>query len=103
MQEWAKDVTMEMLPEAHRKIAETIGVKATLLLSEVYGGVVLYVPKLDNVYASVRTQMIRSEYNGANTSQLAKKYRVTARTVQTIVEGMPTPQIDGQMKLDDYL
>lgn len=103
MQDWMRGVTMDMLPEAHRKIAEVIGVEATLTLCDIYGGMQLYVPKTDNVYASVRAQMIRSEYNGMNTAQLAKKYRVTTRTVQMIVEDMPTPQIDGQMAIEDFL
>lgn len=103
MQDWMRDVTMDILPEAHHKIAEVIGVEATLKLCEMYGGTVMYVPKTDNVYASVRAQMIRRDYNGYNTSQLARKYGVSTRTVQMTVEDMPVPQIDGQMCLDDYL
>ncbi|MEF9894264.1 MAG: Mor transcription activator family protein [Clostridia bacterium] len=103
MQDWMKDVTMDALPEAHRKIAEIIGVEATLALCDTFGGMVLYVPKTDSIYASVRGKMIRAEFNGMNTTQLAKRYRVTTRTIQTIVGGMPPPPIDGQITLDELL
>lgn len=103
MQDWMRDITMDMLPEAHRKIADVIGVEATLALCHTFGGMPLYVPKLDSVFATVRAQMIRREYNGMNTAQLAQKYRVTTRTVQTLVSGMPPPRIDGQVSLDDLI
>ena len=97
-----RDVTMDMLPESHRRIAEVIGVEAALKLCETYGGVVLYVTKADSVYASVRDQMICREYNGINTSALARKYRVTTRTVQKIVENT-VPKLEGQISIEDIM
>lgn len=81
---WA-GLTLDMLPEAHRKLAEVIGVEATLRLSEVYGGLTLYVPKLDMVHAAMRTKRIRAEYDGTNARQLARKYGVSNRCIQRAV------------------
>ena len=50
--DWKNEVTLEMLPAAHRKLAEVIGVQATLQLCETFGGETMYVPLTDAVYAT---------------------------------------------------
>lgn len=98
---WLNDITEEMLPEAHRKLAGVIGVEATLKLCEVYGGLQMYVPVMDGVYSVARARLIRAAYNGMNTSQLALKYGLSTRGVQKIVEDLPPPQLSGQIDLFD--
>ena len=41
-EDWMASVTMDMLPEAHRKFAEIIGVEATLRLCAEWGGAATY-------------------------------------------------------------
>ena len=82
-------ITRDMLPEAHRKLAEVIGLEATLQLCEAYGGAPLYIPKLDAVVAAQRARRIRSEYDGMNTSALARRYGISMRTVQMILSEAP--------------
>lgn len=82
-------ITRDMLPEAHRRLAEVIGLEATLQLCEAYGGAPLYIPKLDALVAAQRARRIRSEYDGMNTAALARRYGVSMRTVQMILSDAP--------------
>ena len=93
---------LDKLPEAHRKLAEVIGIEATVELCKVYGGTPLYIPKVDALIAAHRDQQIRTEYNGYNVAILARKYNLSARTVQRILEGESLQQIDGQMEIGDF-
>ena len=80
-----RDFTREMLPEAHRRLSEVIGIEAMIRLCEAYGGAPLYIPKLDALNAARRDERIRAEYDGMNTQALARQYGVSSRTVQTVV------------------
>ena len=87
-EDW-QGIECDQLPEAHRRLAEAIGVGPALKLSEMFGGEVIYIPKLDNVYARARARRILKEYDGLNTRSLARKYRISTRSVQRIVaEGL---------------
>ena len=44
MPDWKNEVTQEMLPAAHQKLADVIGIGAALQLCEVFGGESLYIP-----------------------------------------------------------
>lgn len=94
MNEWMKDVTVDMLPEAHRKFAEVIGVEATLKLCAYFGGGPVYVPTIDTAHAVARNQLIRREFaRGARVTRLADRYGLTERMVQQIVEDIRPEQI----------
>lgn len=95
---WLKDLELDDLPEAHRKLAEIIGVEATVKLCEACGGMAYYIPMPDGLYTSARAKLIRREYNGMNVQKLARKYNLTARAIYGIVEGV-NAQIDGQLDL----
>jgi len=82
-------ITRDMLPEAHRRLAEVIGIEATLQLCKTYGGAPLYIPKLDALVAAQRARRIRAEYDGMNTALLARRYGVSMRTVQMILSEAP--------------
>lgn len=84
-----EDITRDMLPEAHRRLAEVIGLEATLRLCEAYGGAPLYIPKMDALVAARRDLSIRAEYDGMNTAALARRYGVSMRTVQMILSEAP--------------
>lgn len=96
-------VPLDKLPEQHRRLAELIGVEATVALCKEYGGTPLYIPKVDALIAAQRDQQIKAEYNGYNLDKLAHKYNLATRTVRRIIEGDPMQQIDGQMDINDYL
>lgn len=94
MRDWKNEVTQEMLPAAHRKLADVIGVEATLKLCETFGGESLYIPLTDAVYAAVRRKWIREEYvqRGANPRWIARKYGISEREVQRIVNEVQPEQ-----------
>ena len=77
---------LDKMPEPHRKLAEVIGLEAMMRFCETYGGMSFTVPKMDKLLAAERNKHIRAEYNGYNTSALARKYGLTARMVQVIVD-----------------
>ena len=95
MADWKSEVTFDMLPIAHKRIAEVIGVEATLKLCETFGGESIYIPLTDAVYALVRKRWIREEYvrNNCNTRWIAKKYGLSEREVQRIVTEVRPDQI----------
>lgn len=94
---------LDRLPEAHRKLAAVIGVEATVELCKAFGGMPIYIPKVDALFEAQRNRQILAEYNGYNIASLAHKYNLSARTVQRILAGEPMQQIDGQMEIADFL
>lgn len=95
MQDWMRDVTMDILPDAHRRIAEVIGIEAALRLCDAFGGASLYIPMTDAVYNDmVRDREIRRRYLlGCKIAQLAAQYGISERSVLRIVEGVRPNQI----------
>lgn len=89
-------------PTMHIDIARVIGDDAMRKLCREFGGDAIYIPKLDSVDNLRSAQRIREEYNGSNIVRLAKKYNLTPRRIQQIVEGL-TPRLQGQMDIDDFL
>ena len=85
--DWTREVTLEMLPEAHRKFAEVIGVEATIKLCSMWGGSNPYIPVAETLYTVVRDGMIRREFSrGTPVPRLAKRYDLTERMIQRIVK-----------------
>lgn len=79
-------ITMEMLPEPHRRIAEVVGIEAMLKLCEVYGGATLYIPGIASVSTARRDQEICKMYRlGLDVRDIAKRYHVTMKTVRNVV------------------
>lgn len=98
--DWKDGLTFEDLPDAHKKLAEIIGVDAALKLCETCGGMAMYIPIIDSVRTAARAKAIREEYNGMNVAKLARKHGITARAVYMIVSGTDV-NIDGQTSLFD--
>lgn len=85
MDELLKELTVEMLPDGlYRQIAEAIGVDGFYKLTEVVGGATVYIPKPESLIRPARDARIKSEFNGYNHPELAKKYGVTERWVRQI-------------------
>ena len=80
-----EEIPVDILPEIYRDIAETVGLEATLALGREFGGMSLYLPKLETALRGWRDSKIRGEFTGANIPQLAKKYRLTSVRVRQIL------------------
>lgn len=94
---WLKDLQVDDLPEAHRKFAEVLGVDGTIALCEAFGGMYIYIPKQDTLCDAARRAAIVREWNeGRDTSALARKYNVSQRYVQMLVNGIKD---DGQLSI----
>ena len=86
MDSWTSELTPSMLTDGLlRSIAEEIGVDNLLKLSLLVGGTTFYMPKKERILRPLRDQKIREEYNGYNTADLARKYDVSQRWVEQII------------------
>ncbi len=74
------------IPKPYQNLIQVIGWEATVQLCQVYGGEAMYIPKPDRLEAAKRRYLIRKEWNGHNTIELAKKYGHSVRSIQHIVE-----------------
>ncbi len=94
---WLKDLKAEDLPEAHRKFAEVIGIEGTIAICGAFGGMYIYIPKQDTMCEAARRAAILREWReGRDTSTLARKYNVSQRYVQMMVNGIKD---DSQLSL----
>lgn len=70
-----EELTLEMIPEGpYRSIAEAVGVGSFLIITEMLGGAVTYIPKKESILKPIRDRRILEEYNGYNSKELAIKY-----------------------------
>jgi len=82
----AREIPVEMLPEIYQDIAGMIGIDATIMLGREFGGMNLYLPKMETALRPWRDELMRAEFNGANITALARKYRLTSTRVRQILE-----------------
>ena len=82
---WMHQVQPEQLPEVYQEIVGVIGLEPTLQLAQVFSGNSVYFPKLDRSLIALRNRMIRAEFDGANTRQLARRWGLSARHVRHIL------------------
>lgn len=78
-------IQIEDLPASYREIAEEIGLWAAWRLMQIRGGEKIYIPKTDCIDAAVRNKAIRTEFNGANIRELARKYGLTETWIREIL------------------
>ncbi|PSJ67006.1 hypothetical protein C7J99_22995 [Brevibacillus brevis] len=93
-----QEVTLKELSSTALEIAEIIGIEATLKLIKKFGGDMLYLPKEETIFRSIRDKRIKAEYNGANYKELAQKYNITVSWVREILADTPHPD---QMNIFD--
>ena len=98
MDNLAKGLKIEMLPENYRTIAEAIGTENFVKLAEGVGGATLYIPKPESLVRPVRDAQIKEEFNGYNHMELSKKYGVTERWVRQLCGA---GRLEGQLELFD--
>jgi Mor family transcriptional regulator len=75
------------LPADVLEFVDLIGLDGTLALHERFGGMTIYVKKLDKILRAVRDKRIRAEFAGANYATLARQYRLSESYVRAIVAG----------------
>ena len=82
-----ESLRLEDLNGNARELAELIGMEAFIRLVGVYGGTSsLYVPKAEQLVLPVRDELIRREFDGGNSTQLARKWGLTERYIREIVK-----------------
>lgn len=99
------DIRIDELKEQHRQYAELIGVDKLILLSQQYGGTSIYIPKTDELLRNRRYAAILKEFDGSNIKLLARKYKVSERTVYRLVKDLlnsyKQKPFDGQVTIFD--
>ncbi|WP_069997833.1 Mor transcription activator family protein [Cellulosilyticum sp. I15G10I2] len=98
MDEWIKEVTIDMVPEAYKSFVEKMGLKSFLNLAQIAGGTTMYIPKLDNFVRQVRDEKIKKEFNGYNQNKIGLKYNISARRVLEICR---VDMMEGQASIFD--
>lgn len=82
----SEDIKYEDLPPPYDAIAEKFGIDVTLELAKMFSGEVVYFLKYEAIERPMRDRKIKAEFNGYNFKFLAKKYGMTERRIQQIVE-----------------
>ena len=91
---WLSELTIEELPEPYQTVARKVGIETALILAREFGGSAIYFLKLDRLLVEARNKKIRSEFNGMNHRELAKKYNLTDVWIRMIVDAHDDPQMD---------
>ena len=73
------------LDQNYREIADHIDIEAFNKLLWLCGGEHLYIPKTDKVWRRERNKRILEDFNGGNIKALARKYSLSERRIQQIV------------------
>lgn len=80
---WHSRVAEEHLTEAHKRLADCIGVEATLKLCDTFGGASVHIPLNHDVYRVAVTEPdVYTRYlQGAKVFALARMYGVSEPTI----------------------
>ena len=89
----AKDlraIRAEDVPEAYQDIVEALGLEVFLTLTDLCGGLNLYIPKRESLEREGRDRKIRARFDGGNTRALAAQFRLSERQIRKILSGTRT-------------
>lgn len=75
----------ENLKQRHKEYAELIGIENLILLSRVFGGTSIYIPK-EELLKGLKYDKIAEEFTEKNAKELARKYHLSERTIYRIAE-----------------
>jgi len=99
LESWISDLTLDMIPEPHKELAEIIGIENFIKLAKILGGKTVYIPKADSFLRPARDINIKKEFNGYNHAELAKKYNLSERWIMEICG---PGHYEGQLSLFDF-
>lgn len=95
-----ENLTLEMIDEKYKHLAELIGIKSLLALAEYVNGDEIYIPKVERLLIPLRNLNIKEEFTGYNHAELGKKYNLTVSQIKNIVgEGW----LEGQISIFDTI
>lgn len=80
-----ESIKLSDLQGDQKEIAEVIGLENYLKLVKIYGGMSIYVAKMDKLLNAKRDIEIVNRFNGYNYKMLAAEYRLTERMVREII------------------
>lgn len=99
------EITLDDLEGEQRALAECLGLEAYKRLLLMYAGSTFTVRMPDKITIPIRNKRIRSEFNGYNWGELARKYNLHEKTIRNIVSGeisrIRAEPMDGQASLFD--
>lgn len=78
------------IPEEYQDIVETLGLEVFLTLTDLCGGLNLYIPKRESLEREGRDREIRARFDGGNTRALAAQFRLSERQIRKILSGTRT-------------
>lgn len=81
------ELTLDDLEGEQKALAECLGLEAYKRLLLMYAGSTFTVRMPDTVTIPLRNKRIRSEFNGYNWGELARKYNLHEKTIRNIVSG----------------
>lgn len=81
------ELTLDDLEGEQKALAECLGLEAYKRLLLMYAGSTFTVRMPDTVTIPLRNKRIRSEFNGYNRGELARKYNLHEKTIRNIVSG----------------
>ena len=81
------ELALDDLEGEQRSLAECLGLEAYKRLLLMYAGSTFTVRMPDTVTIPLRNKRIRSEFNGYNWGELARKYNLHEKTIRNIVSG----------------
>ena len=83
------DIRIDDLPPEYREIAEHIGLGPAIALAQIRGGEGVYVPRLESLQRAARDRSIRSEFNGSNHRELARRHGVSVSWIYEVIKKRP--------------
>ena len=87
----SETISLDNLPEDFQMMAETLSIEVALKMSKCFGGMRLYIPKIEGLLRSDRDEKVRKEFNGGNHRKLAQKYKLSESQIRTIVQKRSKP------------
>lgn len=72
--------------EKYKKYDEVLHASIFIGLCESFGGTQVYLPSKSSLCKAISELAIYNEFNGKNKKELSLKYRISNRTIDTIVE-----------------
>ena len=80
-------IKIEDLAEKYKEYIEIIGIDKLILLSKQFGGVPLYIPKVDNLFKLSKDKRVMEAYKkGISIKDIVKTYKISERTVYNLIK-----------------